>query len=98
VILKRILEAAEGERLIPVNPERKVRAPKRSVDPEVVCSRVGRRAYTQRSSAGSWSPARPSTATTSSDASIRPVPMGEPVAAMPQVCHPHHGTHHRNLA
>jgi hypothetical protein len=26
VILKRILEAAEGERLIPVNPERKVRA------------------------------------------------------------------------
>jgi hypothetical protein len=25
------------------------------------------------------------------------VPMGEPVAAMPQVCHPHHGTHHRTL-
>ncbi|MGH2815799.1 MAG: phage integrase central domain-containing protein, partial [Actinomycetota bacterium] len=45
-ILNRILEAAEGERLIPVNPVRKVRAPKRPVDPEVVFGRVRRRAYT----------------------------------------------------
>jgi hypothetical protein len=45
-ILNRILEAAEGERLIPVNPVRKVHAPERPVDPEVVFGRVRRRAYT----------------------------------------------------
>jgi Phage integrase, N-terminal SAM-like domain len=45
-ILNRILDAAEAERLIPVNPVRKVRAPKRPVDPEVVFGRVRRRAYT----------------------------------------------------
>jgi integrase len=45
-ILNRILEAAEGERLIPVDPVRKVRVPKRPVDPEVVFGRVRRRAYT----------------------------------------------------
>jgi integrase len=45
-ILNRILEAAEAERLLPVNPVRKVRAPKRPVDPEVVFGRVRRRAYT----------------------------------------------------
>jgi integrase len=45
-ILNRILEAAEAERLIPVNPVRKVRAPKRPVDPEVVFGRIRRRAYT----------------------------------------------------
>jgi integrase len=45
-ILNRILEAAEAERLIPVNPVRKVRAPRRPVDPEVVFGRVRRRAYT----------------------------------------------------
>src|SRR5215207_5965238 len=45
-ILNRILEAAEAERLIPVNPVRKVRAPKRPVDPEVVFGRVRRRTYT----------------------------------------------------
>jgi integrase len=39
-ILNRILDAAEAERLIPVNPVRKVRAPKRPVDPEVVFGRV----------------------------------------------------------
>jgi hypothetical protein len=45
-ILSRILEAAEAERLIPVNPVRKVRAPRRPVDPEVVFGRVRRRTYT----------------------------------------------------
>src|ERR687897_1422183 len=45
-ILNRILEAAESERLIPVNPVRKVRAPRRPVDPEVVFGRVRRRTYT----------------------------------------------------
>jgi integrase len=45
-ILNRILDAAEAERLIPVNPVRKVHAPKRPVDPEVVFGRVRRRAYT----------------------------------------------------
>jgi integrase len=39
-ILNRILEAAEAERLIPVNPVRKVRAPRRPVDPEVVFGRL----------------------------------------------------------
>jgi hypothetical protein len=68
-ILNRILEAAEGERLIPINPVRKVRAPKRPVDPEVVFGRVRRRAFTRRSSAASWPGARPSTAATSSSRS-----------------------------
>ena len=45
-ILNRILDAAEAERLIPVNPVRKVRAPRRPVDPEVVFGRIRRRAYT----------------------------------------------------
>jgi hypothetical protein len=45
-ILNRILDAAEGERLIPINPVRKIRAPKRPVDPEVVFGRVRRRAFT----------------------------------------------------
>jgi hypothetical protein len=58
---------------------RKVRAPKRRWTPCAAGSGGG--PTPPRSSAGSWSPARPSTATTSSDASIRPVPMGEPVAA-----------------
>src|SRR4029453_14166280 len=45
-ILNRILGAAEAERLSPVNPVRKGRAPKRPVDPEVVFGRVRRRTYT----------------------------------------------------
>jgi integrase len=42
-ILNRILQAAEDERLIPFNPLRKVKAPRRTVDPEVVFGRVQRR-------------------------------------------------------
>jgi integrase len=45
-ILNRILDAAEAERLIPVNPVRKVRVPKRPGDPEVVFGRGRRQAYT----------------------------------------------------
>jgi integrase len=42
-ILNRILQAAEDECLIPFNPLRKVKAPRRPVDPEVVFGRVQRR-------------------------------------------------------
>jgi hypothetical protein len=64
------LQAAEGERLVPVNPVRKVRAPKRPVDPEVVSAGSGAAAPTRpRSWAGSWSAARCSTGTTSSSRS-----------------------------
>ena len=44
-ILNRILQAAEDERLIPFNPLRKVKAPRRAVDPEVVFGRVQRRTF-----------------------------------------------------
>jgi hypothetical protein len=44
-ILNRILQAAEDERLIPFNPLRKVKAPRRVVDPEVVFGRVQRRTF-----------------------------------------------------
>jgi integrase len=44
-ILNRILQAAEDERLIPFNPLRKVRAPRRLVDPEVVFGREQRRTF-----------------------------------------------------
>jgi len=63
-ILNRILQAAEDERLIPFNPLGKVKAPRRAVDPDVVFGRVQRRTFSPRSSADSWPPARPSTATT----------------------------------
>jgi hypothetical protein len=68
-ILNRILQAAEDECLIPFNPLRKVKAPRRPVDPEVVFGRVQRRTLSPKSSADSWLPARPSTATTSSSTS-----------------------------
>jgi integrase len=45
-ILFRILQAAEDDQIIPSNPVRKVKAPKRPVDPEAVFGRVRRRAYT----------------------------------------------------
>jgi integrase len=45
-VLFRILQAAEDDYLIPFNPVRKVKAPKRPVDPEAVFGRVRRRAYT----------------------------------------------------
>jgi integrase len=45
-ILYRIMQAAEDDYLIPFNPVRKVKAPKRPVDPEAVFGRVRRRAYT----------------------------------------------------
>jgi integrase len=45
-ILFRILQAAEDDQIIPSNPVRKVKAPKRPVDPEAVFGRVHRRAYT----------------------------------------------------
>jgi integrase len=44
-ILNRILQAAEDERLIPFNPLRKIKAPRRAVDPEVVFGRVQRRTF-----------------------------------------------------
>jgi integrase len=44
-ILNRILQTAEDERLIPFNPLRKVRAPRRPVDPEVVFGRVQQRTF-----------------------------------------------------
>ena len=45
-ILYRILQAAEDDQIIPSNPVRKVKAPKRPVDPEAVFGRLRRRAYT----------------------------------------------------
>ena len=45
-ILYRILQAAEDDQIIPFNPVRKVKAPKRPVDPEAIFGRVRRRAYT----------------------------------------------------
>jgi integrase len=45
-VLFRIMQAAEDDYLIPFNPVRKVKAPKRPVDPEAVFGRVRRRAYT----------------------------------------------------
>jgi integrase len=45
-ILFRIMQAAEDDYLIPFNPVRKVKAPRRPVDPEAVFGRVRRRAYT----------------------------------------------------
>jgi integrase len=45
-LLNRVLQAAEDERRIPVNPVRKVPAPKRPVDPDVRLGRAKRRAYT----------------------------------------------------
>jgi integrase len=45
-ILFRILQAAEDDQIIPSNPVRKVKAPKRPVDPEAVFGRLRRRAYT----------------------------------------------------
>jgi integrase len=45
-ILFRILQAAEDDQIIPSNPVRRVKAPKRPVDPEVVFGRIRRRAYT----------------------------------------------------
>jgi integrase len=45
-ILFRILQAAEDDRIIPSNPVRKVKAPKRAVDPEAVFGHIRRRAYT----------------------------------------------------
>ncbi len=45
-LLNRILQAAVDEQLIASNPVRRVRPPKRLVDPEVVFGRVRRRAYT----------------------------------------------------
>jgi integrase len=45
-ILFRILQAAEDDRIIPTNQVRKVKAPKRAVDPEAVFGHIRRRAYT----------------------------------------------------
>jgi integrase len=45
-VLYRIMQAAEDDYLIPFNPVRKVKAPRRPVDPEAVFGRVRRRAYT----------------------------------------------------
>jgi integrase len=45
-ILFRIMQAAEDDYLVPFNPVRKVKAPRRPVDPEAVFGRVRRRAYT----------------------------------------------------
>jgi integrase len=45
-VLFRIMQAAEDDYLIPFNPVRKVKAPRRPVDPEAVFGRVRRRAYT----------------------------------------------------
>jgi integrase len=45
-ILYRILQAAEDEGIIAANPVRKVPAPKRPVDPEVIFGRVKRRTLT----------------------------------------------------
>lgn len=45
-ILYRILQTAEDEGIVAVNPVRKVPAPKRPVDPEVVFGRVKRRTLT----------------------------------------------------
>ena len=45
-ILFRILQAAEDDQIIPSNPVRKVKAPKRPVDPEAIFGRIHRRAYT----------------------------------------------------
>jgi hypothetical protein len=45
-ILFRILQAAEDDQIIPSNPVRKVKAPKRPVDPEAIFGRLRRRAYT----------------------------------------------------
>jgi len=42
-ILNRIMQAAEDERAIAFNPVRKVEAPKRPVDPEVIFGRIQRR-------------------------------------------------------
>ena len=47
-LLNRILQAAEDERLIPVNPVSKVPPPKRPVDPEVIFGRVEPRVYTPK--------------------------------------------------
>ncbi len=46
LVLFRILQAAEDDHLVPFNPVRKVKAPRRPVDPEAVFGRVRRRAYT----------------------------------------------------
>jgi hypothetical protein len=68
-ILNRILDAAEAERLIPINPVRKVRAPKRPVDPEVVFGRVRRRAYAPEEFGRLLVTCAPSIGTTSSSRS-----------------------------
>jgi integrase len=45
-VLFRVLQAAEDEGIVPANPVRKVPAPKRLVDPEVIFGRVKRRTLT----------------------------------------------------
>jgi hypothetical protein len=57
----RILQAAEDDQIIPSNPVRKVKPPKRPVDPDAIFGHVRRRAYPPEEFGASSTPALPST-------------------------------------